>query len=208
MNPWTGFCLYAAATVFIQHEKLAEKSATNLSNLEFLLAAMNAIGNRHTITTYFTTQLELDIEESGILVSSDHKPFNLPNNGFLTERPMAPKTIYNLCAYVQAKRQLEPTLKGPLLAGILSRSDHGSSPRDSLASAPVSNINSTPSSKHIEPPADCENSALSFFYSHPDYPQTANKSSADTFVPTPQYSHDGQGEDYIMFPHDFSHSKS
>jgi hypothetical protein len=208
MNPWTGFCLYAAATVFIQHEVQTEKSLTNLSNLEFLLAAMKAIGNRHTITTYFTTQLERDIEESRILVSSDPKPFSRPNNEFLTERPTAPKTIHNLCAYIQANRQVDPTLKGPLLAGIFNRSDRDSSPRDSPASAPISNMNSTPSSKHIEPAADFGNSSLSFFYSRPDSFKTPNNVLAECSVPTAQYGHGGQEEDFIMFPHDFGHSAS
>jgi hypothetical protein len=208
MNPWTGFCLYAAGTVFIQHGGEAVKCASNLSNLEFILAAMKAIGNRHSITTYFTTQLEIDIDESGILGSPDSKAASLPSSGFLAEQSSAPKTIYNLCGYIQTKRRVDSTLKGPLLAGIFTRSDRDSSPRDSPTSAPISNVNSTPSSKHIEAPVDGADSSLSFFYVHPDY-VTANKNTqADFSLPTPQYGNGSHMEDFIMFPHDPNNSES
>ena len=201
MNPWMGFCLYAAATVFIQQEGEVEKCASNMSNLEFVLAAMKAIANRHSITTYFITQLQIEIEESGILESSDSKMNKNPISGFMPERG-APKTIYNLCGYIQAKRPVETKLKGPLLAGIFTRSDQNSSPRDSPASAPISNVNSTPSSKHAEAPVDSTNSSLSFFYQHPDNLLFNKSTLAESSAQTPQYGQVGQVEDFIMFPHD------
>jgi hypothetical protein len=202
MNPWTGFCLYAAATVFVQQEGEAEKSASNMSNLEFVLAAMKAIGNRHSITTYFTTQLEMDIEESGILGSTDSKIIDTPSSGFLAERGSAPKTIYTLCGYIQAKRSVDAKLKGPLLAGIFTRSDQNPSPRDSPASAPISNVNSTPSSKHTEAPPDSTNNSISFFYQHPDGMIFNRGTLAESSAQAPQYSQSSHVEDFIMFPHD------
>ena len=62
-----GFCLYVAGGVFIQDQKSDRRNANSMANLEFLLAAMSAIGNRHSITKHFTAQLELDIEGSGII---------------------------------------------------------------------------------------------------------------------------------------------
>jgi hypothetical protein len=205
MNPWTGFCLYAAVTVFIQNEKEEDKSPSNLSNLEFLLAAMKAIGNRHTITTYFADQVEHDIEESGILVPPGDK--SQTKSGLLSERGIAPKTIYNLCSYIQARHRVDPTLKGPLLAGILSRSDQISSPRDSPLSAPTSNMNSTPSSKNIETPAEGNNPALSFFYKHPEHERMMAMKGIpmEATVPTPAYTRSGELEDFIMFPYDQNH---
>lgn len=200
MNPWTGFSLYAAATIFVQNEKEADKCASNMANLEFLLAAMKAIGKRHTITTYFANQLEADIEESGILSSANTIPPSLSSSSFILERNSPPKTIHNLCSYVQAKAQVEPTLKGPLLAGVFARPEHDTSPRDSPQSALTSNMHSTPSSKNIEPPTE-STTALSFFYSQPDFLKS-KQTSPDSSTLSPQYNYGGQTEDFIMFPHD------
>ena len=67
MNSWMGFCLYVAGGVFIQDQKSDRQHPNSFANLEFLVAAMTAIGSRHSITKHFTAQLELDIEASGII---------------------------------------------------------------------------------------------------------------------------------------------
>lgn len=195
MNPWTGFSLYAAATVFIQEARGPDKSASSLSNLEFLIAAMKALGNRHSITTYFTAELEIDIQESGILDSAESIMANIPSNEYMPERCNAPMTIYNLCRYIQAKGPVEARIKGPLLAGILSRSERGLSPRGSPASGPT---NSTPSSKYIEAPTDSHDETTSL----PTRPNSllAFNTSADS-PPIPQYGH-GLVNDFVMFQHD------
>ena len=60
-----GFCLYVASGVFIQ-DLVHKPNPQSKSNLEFLLAAMKAIGRRHSITRHFSAQVELDISGSGI----------------------------------------------------------------------------------------------------------------------------------------------
>jgi len=44
MNSWVGFCLYVASSVFIQDMRIGTKRPESYTNLEFLLAAMKAIG--------------------------------------------------------------------------------------------------------------------------------------------------------------------
>jgi hypothetical protein len=98
-----GFCLYVAGGVFIQDQRSDERHAQSIPNLEFLLAAMKAIGNRHSITKHFTAQLELDIEGAGIRSSS--KPtgkFGIPNtplNGILASRGGTPMTVADLRSF-------------------------------------------------------------------------------------------------------------
>jgi hypothetical protein len=216
MNTWTGFYLYAAASVFIQLIGAEEKYASSMLNLEFLLAAMKAIGNRHSITQYFTTQLEIDIENSGILRSSSSQLASVPSNGFLAERSSAPKTIFDLCGYVQATGAIENRLKGPLLAGILSRPDQDPSPQDSPASAPTSNINSTPSSNYPEVPVDTTEDPTSFLHIRPTSFMTAIKAVNNPSAPrTSQYpayrqltSDSSQSDDFISFQHDSTDSGS
>jgi hypothetical protein len=41
-----------------------------MANLEFLIAAMKALSKRHPITEHFVTQLELDVDASGIAKST------------------------------------------------------------------------------------------------------------------------------------------
>lgn len=61
-----GFCLYVASGVFIQDLRSDDSNSQTQTNLSFILSAMRAIGNRHSITQHFTAQVELDIESSGI----------------------------------------------------------------------------------------------------------------------------------------------
>ena len=67
MDAWMGFCLYIAGGVFIHDQKSDRPHPNNIANLEFLLAALRAIGRRHSITNHFTAQLELDLDGSGIM---------------------------------------------------------------------------------------------------------------------------------------------
>jgi hypothetical protein len=215
MNTWTGFYLYAAASVFIQLIAAEDKYASSISNLEFLLAAMKAIGNRHSITRYFTTQLELDIENSGILRSSSSKLAGVPSNGFLAERSSAPKTIFDLCGYVQGTGATENRLKGPLLAGILSRPDQEPSLQNSPASALTPNINSTPSSNYPEVPVEITDDPTSFLRIRGTSFMTAIKAVSDTpALRTLQYSSygqplsDSQSDPFKAFQHDSTDSGS
>ena len=100
MNSWMVFCLYVAGGVFIQDQRSGEGNPQSKTDLEFILAAMKAIGNRHSITNYFTAQLEIDIESSGIRPHSGpqeqaRRP-NLPMNGLLPARNGVPMTVEDL----------------------------------------------------------------------------------------------------------------
>jgi len=103
MNSWMGLCLYVAAGVFIQDQRSDDRHAQSIPNLERILAALKAIGNRHPITKHFTAQLELDIESSGI---RNHSTFtgkggipSTPMNGIDTTRRGVPMTFHDLPTY-------------------------------------------------------------------------------------------------------------
>ncbi|KAF4626934.1 hypothetical protein G7Y89_g11226 [Cudoniella acicularis] len=66
LNSWLGFTLYVSGGVLLQNIKSEKPNPQSMPNLEFLLSAMNAIGIRHSITKHFTTQLEIDMEASGV----------------------------------------------------------------------------------------------------------------------------------------------
>jgi len=66
MNAWMGFCLYVAAGVFIQDQRRTNQNPHSKDNLEFIVTAMKAMGNRHTITQHFLAQVEIDVASSGI----------------------------------------------------------------------------------------------------------------------------------------------
>lgn len=104
MNSWVGFCLYVAAGVFLKDQKSSTRpNPQNVVNIEFLQAAMSAIGLKHSITKHFSTQLELDIEAIGLKPSkhagdANHIP-NIPINGLLADRNGVPMTVDNLNHY-------------------------------------------------------------------------------------------------------------
>jgi hypothetical protein len=97
MNSWMGFCLYVAAGVFIQDQRNDDAHPQSITNLEFVLAAMRAIGNRHPITNHFTAQLELDIESSGLKVQP--RLPNIPMNGIIPSRDGAPMSVDDIRSY-------------------------------------------------------------------------------------------------------------
>ncbi|KAK2755908.1 hypothetical protein FQN54_005704 [Arachnomyces sp. PD_36] len=66
MNPFTAFCLYVAARVFIQYLKARPSDETVLSSLRFLLSAMNTIKAKNPLTESFLNQIEVDLEGAGL----------------------------------------------------------------------------------------------------------------------------------------------
>ncbi|KAL3424984.1 transcriptional regulatory protein [Phlyctema vagabunda] len=67
INPWTGFCVYVAAGVYVHNLRLGRPPKPHsASNLDFLLVALKAIGKRHPITQHFSIQLGFDIESAGL----------------------------------------------------------------------------------------------------------------------------------------------
>jgi hypothetical protein len=103
-----GFCLYIAGSVFIQDQRSEDRQPQSIENLEFLMAAMKAISIRHSVTKHFLTQLELDIEGSGISVSCKSSGKigvgipNTPINGINPMRRGTPMTISDLRAFGQS----------------------------------------------------------------------------------------------------------
>lgn len=70
-----------------------------MENVDFIIAAMRAIGQKHTVTKHFSAQLELDVEAarlgSSLRLGLRSTP-NFPINGILAEQKRAPLDADNL----------------------------------------------------------------------------------------------------------------
>ncbi|RAL63640.1 hypothetical protein DID88_003683 [Monilinia fructigena] len=66
MSSWIGFCLYVASGVILQDVRKDNPNPQSASNLEFMVAAMKAVGKKHVIAKHFAAQLELEIGTRGI----------------------------------------------------------------------------------------------------------------------------------------------
>lgn len=62
INPFTSFCLYVAARVFVQYLKSRPDESQIADSLRFLLAAMGALKRRNPLTESFLVQLDVDLE--------------------------------------------------------------------------------------------------------------------------------------------------
>lgn len=71
MNPFLAFCLYVAARVFVQYLKARKDDAAVKSSLQFLLSAMHVLTAKNPLTESFLVQLDVDLEGSGLNVSSN-----------------------------------------------------------------------------------------------------------------------------------------
>ncbi|KAF8847788.1 hypothetical protein BDZ45DRAFT_698912 [Acephala macrosclerotiorum] len=159
MHPWIGFCLYVACGVFIKDYKQGSRNPNAMTNLEFLLSSMKAIGTKHAITNHFTAQVELDMQAACIgkgparaSVESFTYPDvpdmpSLPINGILAERNGTPMTYANLQNFVTGK----PAAAGPA-AGVLAREVSSSSSPKTAQSPDVPSEPSTngPSTNWME----------------------------------------------------------
>ncbi|PSR75531.1 fungal-specific transcription factor domain-domain-containing protein [Coniella lustricola] len=65
INPFTSFCLYVAARVFVQYLKSRPDEGQVVDSLKFLLAAMGALKRRNPLTESFLVQLDVDLEALG-----------------------------------------------------------------------------------------------------------------------------------------------
>lgn len=65
VNPFTSFCLYVAARVFVQYLKSRPDESQVADSLRFLLAAMGALKKRNPLTESFLVQLDVDLEALG-----------------------------------------------------------------------------------------------------------------------------------------------
>jgi hypothetical protein len=135
MSSWMGFCLYVAGGILIQDLKSDHPRSQSVTNLEFLVLAMRAIGIRHSITNHFTAQLELDMTTAGVSdyiasaecpVSMQFYPTKLPvpmrifgelNTSFATSRPsmtdvLEDLTNTNIAAGFNKEKQPSPSIGG------------------------------------------------------------------------------------------------
>lgn len=65
VNPFTSFCLYVAARVFVQYLKSRPDESQVADSLRFLLAAMGALKKHNPLTESFLVQLDVDLEVLG-----------------------------------------------------------------------------------------------------------------------------------------------
>lgn len=70
MNPFLAFNLYVSARVFVQYLKSRKDDSAIKSSLHFLLAAMQVLKTKNPLTESFLVQLDVDLEGSGLDVSS------------------------------------------------------------------------------------------------------------------------------------------
>ncbi|KUI54125.1 hypothetical protein VP1G_01377 [Cytospora mali] len=68
VNPFTSFCLYVAARVFVQYLKSRPDDSQTVDSLRFLLSAMGALKKRNPLTESFLVQLDVDLEALGMRI--------------------------------------------------------------------------------------------------------------------------------------------
>lgn len=66
INPFSTFCLYVAARVFVQYLKSRPNDHLVKASLQFLLSAMHAMRKKNPLTESFIVQLEVDLEGAGM----------------------------------------------------------------------------------------------------------------------------------------------
>lgn len=66
LNPFSAFCLYVAARVFVQYLYANSKDQQITSSLYFMLSAMRAMKAKNPLTESFLAQLEVDMIAAGV----------------------------------------------------------------------------------------------------------------------------------------------
>lgn len=61
LNPFSAFCLYVAARVFVQYLKSRPEGQAVKSSLQFLLTALGALKQFSALTESFLIQLDVDL---------------------------------------------------------------------------------------------------------------------------------------------------
>lgn len=81
INPFTSFCLYVAARVFVQYLKSRPDESQVADSLRFLLAAMGALKKRNPLTESFLVQLDVDLEALGTRIPKLRNVFQRSTDG-------------------------------------------------------------------------------------------------------------------------------
>lgn len=95
VNPFTSFCLYVAARVFVQYLKSRPDDSQTVDSLRFLLAAMGALKRRNPLTESFLVQLDVDLEALGARIPKLRAAFPRSTLGVSLNPPFSIK-IYKL----------------------------------------------------------------------------------------------------------------
>ena len=66
MNPFTSFCLYVAARIFLHAYKKRPQEQQVRDKLNFLMTAMQALRKKNPLAESFLAQLTVDIDGSGL----------------------------------------------------------------------------------------------------------------------------------------------
>ncbi|KAL9055208.1 MAG: hypothetical protein Q9162_003701 [Coniocarpon cinnabarinum] len=153
MNPFTAFCLYVAARVFVQFLRARPNEQQVSNSLQFLLTAMHAMCKKNPLTESFIAQLELDMESAG-----------LPN-------PQKQKGLDKVKArgvpeYTHRNVQDDSQLSCPF--GVMSDNKPQTSPAASSdpASNPAQSAPVTLSMRQNEQPASQSNRDIPFGHTH------------------------------------------
>ena len=66
MNPFTSFCLYVAARIYVHAYKKRPQEQQIRDKLNFLMTAMQALRKKNPLAESFLTQLTVDLDGSGL----------------------------------------------------------------------------------------------------------------------------------------------
>ena len=66
MHPFTSFCLYVAARIFLHAYKKRPQEQQIRDKLNFLMTAMQALRKKNPLAESFLAQLTVDIDGSGL----------------------------------------------------------------------------------------------------------------------------------------------
>ena len=110
MNPFTAFCLYVAARVFVQFLRARPSEQQVTSSLSFLLTAMHAISRKNPLTESFIAQLELDMDSAGVKNPSNKSGLErLMKRGIVCDH-LNPVSVYDVRDEVLLTRSSSPSI--------------------------------------------------------------------------------------------------
>lgn len=115
MNPFTAFCLYVAARVFVHRLKKAPEEQEIRASLEFLLNAMHVFKRRNPLSESFLIQLSLEAQGTGldtILHSADLSPSLMKAMVCLLFRLYLPTVLWSFTNASHRPMFLQKTLAG------------------------------------------------------------------------------------------------
>ena len=86
MHPFTSFCLYVAARIFLHAYKKRPHEQQIRDKLNFLMTAMQALQRKNPLAESFLAQLTVDIDASGLEIPCSTPNYRLARKGVLVKR--------------------------------------------------------------------------------------------------------------------------